>query len=164
MALGTIDAIIELFNKEVPPIFGGNLAFGFICGSVARRHAHHGDDIDTVIVVNSVDDDQVSRFGNWISDLHRTTEMTIDEDFPYELFSVETMHQKFGSLASLRPSLHYVSSATYDTMTWAEMVSNPVKGGIIGDRDLLNNQSQRCIDHVQRWREEIRGDLRVSMK
>ena len=162
VALETIDYIVELFNKEVPLIFGENLAFGFICGSVARRNAHHGDDIDTVIAVHSTVSDQVSRFRNWIFELHRRTDMTVDEDFPYELFSTETMHQKFGGLASLRPSLHYVSSATYDTMTWAEMVSNPVKAGIIGDREMLNSQSQRCIDHVHRWREEIRRDLKVS--
>ena len=164
VARDTIDEIIEVFSKEVPVIFGDNLALGFICGSVARNTAHHGDDIDTVIVVHSIVDDQVSRFGNWMSELHRKTEMTIDVDFPYELFTVETMHEKFGSLASLRPSLHYVSSATYDTMTWAEMVSNPVKAGIIGDREMLNSQSQRCIDHIQRWREEIRGDLKVSVE
>ena len=162
--IDTIDHIIDVFEKEVPLIFGYNLAFGFICGSVARKNAHHGDDIDTVIVVYSVEGDQVSRFRDWIFRLHEATDMTIDKDFPYELFTVETMHQKFGSLASLRPSLHYVSSATYDTMTWAEMVSNPVKAGIIGDGDLLNSQSQRCIDHVQRWREEIKGDLKVSVE
>ena len=155
------DNIVQCFVSEVPRIFEDNLAFGSVCGSVARGVIKSDDDIDTVIVVKEIDNDQVERFNKWIFDLHDKFSMKIDQDFPYELFTIETMEKKFGSLDKIRPSLHYVSSATYDTMTWAEMVCNSSKAGIIGDEELIKSQGNRCSDHVQRWRREIIKDLKV---
>ena len=157
----TVDEIVRRFAKEVPPIFGDNLVFGFVCGSVARGVTVYDDDIDTLIVLKKIDYDQIHRFRTWIFDLHDTFSMKIDKDFPYELFTLETLEEKFSALDRIRPSLHYVSSPTYDTMTWAEMVYNPSKAGIIGDQDLFKSQADRCNEHVQRWRKEIVGDLKV---
>lgn len=160
----TINMIIERFSKEVPEILGDSLAFGFICGSVARKSAVITDDIDTLIVLHTFDHDSVSRFKDWIFKIHRETGMQIDEAFPFEVFTTDVMEAKFSSLSSLRASLHYVSSATYDTMTWAEMISNGAKAGEIGDLQLLNSQANRCTEHVVRWGKEIRKDLKASFR
>ena len=157
----TVDEIVRRFAKEVPPIFGDNLVFGFVCGSVARGVTVYDDDIDTLIVLKKIDYDQIHLFRTWIFDLHDTFGMKIDKDFPYEVFTLETLEEKFSALDRIRPSLHYVSSPTYDTITWAEMVYNPSKAGIIGDQDLIKSQADRCNEHVQRWRKEIVGDLKV---
>ena len=156
-----IEKIIDKFSTEVPELFGQDLAFGFICGSVARRSAKFSDDIDTLIVLRSLDVDRVSRFRKWVFNIHEESGMKIDDAFPFELFTLETMEEKFASLSSLRASLHYVSSATYDTMTWAEMISNEAKAGEIGDLHILITQADRCHGHVSRWREEIIRDLKV---
>ena len=56
---------------------------------VARKDARQGDDIDTLIVLRSIDEERVSRFKDWVFQIHEEVDMTVDPSFPYELFTLE---------------------------------------------------------------------------
>ena len=152
--------ISEAFAAVMPSLFGSDLSYGFICGSVARGHAIRADDIDTFIVLKQDNPLARERYTTWLSGLHMRHAMQVDHDYPHEIVTRSQLDDDvFPRLDATRLSLHFNSSSTFDVVTWAEMISSH-HVAFVGSREAFEADRARCSPYVQRWLGQLQAALR----
>lgn len=153
-------AIIQRFVAEAPRFFGDNLVVGFVCGSVAGGFARTDHDIDTFVIVERDDPEQRRIYEQWLAELHRAVGLKVDEAYPSEVLSRQTLADTLARLPSVELSLDFNSSATFDAVVWADMLVAST-AGVIGDAQELETAAGRARPHVERWRQQVLADVRA---
>ena len=158
-----IDPVIVGFKKIVLEIFGANIRFAFVFGSAAKGRlkvkGDDRDDLDTLVCLERDDSEATAMYKSQLAKLHQEFGLKVDDVFPAEIMSFETLDRVVEGLAEIDVSIHsLVQGETFDHIFWAHAITDK-KTGFVGDGKALSGVAKQVMPHVLRWRNQIMEQL-----
>ena len=161
-----IDPVIIGFKRIVMDSFGGNIRFAFVFGSAAKRglkvQGDVRDDLDTFICLEHDDPVAIGVYKSELAKLHQAFGLSVDDDFPAEIITIERLAGVMANLDKIDVSIHSViEGETFDHLFWAHAVTDK-KTGFIGDGRALSSFAKQAISHISRWRHAIMEQIEMT--
>jgi predicted nucleotidyltransferase len=116
--------IIEAeFQKAVSRIFGDQLVFAGIFGSLATGKDKRYSDIDTLVCVQNRYPEQVEEYLYWLFHMHEIFGRIPDFRYPAEIVTFSELQEATETLPTLELSISPNEFAKYKTMLWCHCLS-----------------------------------------
>ena len=159
-----IDLIITEFQEIAKQVFGNNLVFAFVFGSAAKGKllikGTETDDLDTFICLKMSDNNSSQDYLKRISSLHHKYNLKIDEKFPAEIVTLDTLDKAINAADSVIISADkLVSGLIFDHIFWIHALTDK-KAGFIGDGKVVSQMIKKGRPYIARWSAEILDQLR----
>ncbi len=144
------------FIEGVQDIFRGNLAFGFLCGGIAKGYWDQNHDIDMFICIKRpINHDEAVRYLEWYNNLHQRHGFPPDEDYPGEIIEQDTLISTLERLYILKLKLEVDEMAVKEAIIWADMLVGG-KTGLVGeDLDLYHGLVEQYKKYPEQWKQEV---------
>jgi acyl-CoA reductase-like NAD-dependent aldehyde dehydrogenase/predicted nucleotidyltransferase len=150
--------ICEDVRAALAHFFGSNLVFGFVFGSVAKGRATRNSDIDTMVVLECEDKEQIGHYLEWLDRYQLEMGMTPDHIYPAEVVTRNNLDQALRNVDSITMDLEETSPQEFDTIIWVDVLSG-IKRGIQGNQDLLLEYGRRVGRYPKIWKKQILREL-----
>jgi hypothetical protein len=150
--------ICEEVKEAMARSFGSNLVFGFVCGSVAQGRATHKSGIDTMIVLECENKEEVAHYFEWLNRYHLEMDMTRDQIYPAEIVTRKILDESLADLDNVTMNLQQTDLLTFDIIAWVGGLAG-IKRGMIGDQDLLFAYAKRTGRYPKIWKSQILREL-----
>lgn len=116
--------ISNIFKKEVSEIFGNNLLFAFIFGSVAKLKARlnttNASDLDTFICLKEIDEGQIKRFYQWLIKFQYMSGLKPDFDYLAEIVTQDQLEANLDQAIKETPMLSSNDEQMFDSIIWLD--------------------------------------------
>jgi aldehyde dehydrogenase (NAD+) len=148
MRPGLQKKISKRVSQAIAEIFGGNLEFGFVFGSMAQDTSTYGSDINTLVVTRHQNKEQDQRYTDWICDYHNQLGLSVRRNPPAELMTISELDQFVSTCSTMNQDDRFCSpfEVTQDIRLNALL---GVQRGVAGDKRLAvqyRHTLQRTID------------------
>jgi len=153
-----VSRICEEVKEAIARSFGSNVVFGFVCGSVAQGRATHRSDIDTMIVLECENKEEIARYLEWLHQYHLEMDMTPDQIYPAEIVTRKVLDESLADLDNVTMNLQKTDLLTFDIVAWIGGLAG-IKRGVIGDQDLLFEYAKRTGRYPKIWKSQILREL-----
>ena len=105
-------------------IFGDNLLFAFVFGSVAKRTARfdvpNASDLDTFICLKESNLEQSKRYGRWVIKFQLEIGLKADLDYVAEIVTQSELDVNLEKASGCLLSLHSNSQQMFDSIIWLD--------------------------------------------
>lgn len=157
---GKCKQIFKRTSKLMNDIFGSNLVFGFVSGSVAKFQATGKSDIDNMAVLHKIDAVQKENYIRALQSLSEEMGMSFDEEYPTEIVTLEQINHVFSNIDKYIIDVEgkHFNQESYDAEIWANFLGGK-KGGITGDRQLLLTFEKEAGKIGKGWKEGLLQEL-----
>jgi hypothetical protein len=146
--------IYQDFQEAATNIFGSNLIFAFISGSVAKQNLTvNKSDLDTFVCVHQIKHDQVKLFLDWSLNYQCQNSLFVpDCKYPVEVVDIATIENMQEKLlkGTYKISLYWNNGENFDALFWNTILAGS-KGGFIGkekDFKVLERNATKTISFI----------------
>ncbi|KAJ9656126.1 hypothetical protein H2198_005182 [Neophaeococcomyces mojaviensis] len=149
-------------RKAMTDFFSSNLVFGFVFGSIARQQATGSSDVNTMVVLEKKDDNQIDSYTTWLRHLHEQYQLVFKEQSSAVILTVSELNQLVAQLDSSGriPCGSSVSSVSIPT----EALSG-TQCGVGGNKKLSVEYGRRVMPYsttVQKKKPSLPADLKLQ--
>jgi len=156
---------IEFINLEVqrklPVIFGPNLVFGFIFGSLAKGYVKRNHDIDVFICLRQRMPEAERLAVLWLRDLHTRNGMEIDVRYPIEIVTLEQIEHVIEQAARVDLRLGENTSDAFDKIVWIQVLADR-KSAFVGDHVTAERLRLACEPWPAIWHRQVTNLIEQS--
>lgn len=157
--------ILKEFIKKVPRIFGNNILFGFICGSLASQYRKTYEDIDMFVCLKRKPTKiQKKEFKHWYIQIHKKYSLFSDKEFPGEVMTLAMLKKRLALAPKWKPKMKIASLSMYDSLTWTDMISGYQVAHIGPQQSELKKIKKEYGKYPEKWKQALIKKLPVIEK
>lgn len=158
-----IEPVISEFKSLVKGTFNDTIAFAFVFGSAAKgKLKAQKDDLDTFICLYEANEKDIASYKHQLVELHNKHELKVDETYPAEIMTLETLRKAIEYVRTLEVSIYKpITGAVYDNLFWVHALSDQ-KTGFIGDGKLMASLIKQSHRNILRWRDQIIAQIQAT--
>lgn len=140
------------FMDETAQIFGDNLAFAFVFGSIAKGREKKGSDIDMFVCTEEEpSNQQKDDFFNFYMKLHNEYGLIPDMEYPGEVVSLEFLHKNIAHIQSWIPHSEIATYREFEAVFWTAVLAER-KIAVVDKLSVLCDLECRCNALVKKWK------------
>ncbi len=153
--------IIECeFKRQIINIFGNNVEFAFIFGSIAKGIFQiQKSDIDTFVCLKTNDLQKVRDFEEWIISFQYQLNLSPDLKYPSEIVTYQFLESVIKNLEDIRVAFSYSDLSVFDRIFWVCILSSfRRKQAFIGGKEgriKLSNLVKKFRPYPKKWGEQF---------
>ena len=147
------------FKDEISKIFGDNLAFAFVFGSVAKCQEKKGSDIDMFIcTAEEASTQQKEDFFNFYMKLHEEYNLTPDVEYPGEVVSWEFLRKNIDHIHNWIPHKKINTYREFEAVFWTAVLAEQ-KIAVVDRLSALRDLECRCNALVKKWKRMAASEI-----
>ena len=148
--MGRTRRLFVEYQHAVTSIFT-QLAFGLICGSLARGETRPSSDIDMLVALRGSSPRELADFRRWYFEFHERHGFSPDSRYPGEVTELETLRAAVLRAGHSRPRRVVQNTVVYDGIVWSGMLCGSATAAFVGDRETYRRFAHRARRNCQTW-------------